>query len=386
MRFGIWLSTLLLVSMPAAARAQARPTDPVAPVISADNHVTFRIRAPKATEVWLAANLSALAPKPTGAVKDQPGMWNIPMQKDVAGVWTVTVGPLEPEIYRYVLIVDGVRTLDASNPNVEPGGAILWSYFEIAGHPPRFDEVQDVPHGSVHYRTYRVTESKVLHTVAIYVPPDYDRFPNRRFPVLYLFHSGGSSQEGWVRLGHVAAIEENLLAQHKAVPMLVVMPYGDIEGDATTLNAIETFGRELFNDVFPLVEKNYRVVANRDNRALTGASMGAGQAFTLGLRNLDKVAWVGEFSAGAFGSAQFDLDKQVPGLLQNVTSVNQKVKLLFLGCGTEDTRYPPHTRLDELLKTSGIRHEFHSTPGEHEWKAWRHLLVEFMPELFQGAR
>ncbi|HXN11220.1 MAG TPA: alpha/beta hydrolase-fold protein, partial [Steroidobacteraceae bacterium] len=224
------------------------------------------------------------------------------------------------------------------------------------------------------------------HTVVIYVPPDYDRDPRRKFPVLYLFHGGGDSQEGWMRLGAVAAIEENLLAAHKARPMLVVMPYGDIDGDATALDAIETFGRELFDDVIPIIEKNYRVDASRDGRAVAGLSMGAGQAFTLGLRNLDKFAWVAEFSAGAFGSPKFDLETQVPGLLKDPAAVNGKLKLLFLGCGTEDTRYAPHLKLVQLLQSSGIHHEFHSTPGEHEWKAWRHLLAELMPELFVAGR
>ena len=263
----------LLVAMAVAASPQvpsARPNDPATPVLGADRRVTFRIRAPKATEVWVSTNLGAQDPKPAGTVKDQPGMWNVPMQKDASGLWTVTVGPIEPEIYRYVFLVDGVRTLDGSNPSVKPGGTLLWSYFEIAGNPPRFDEVQDVPHGSVQYRSYRVTESKALHNVAIYVPPDYDRFPTRTFPVLYLFHSGGDSEEGWVRLGHVAAIEENLLAQHKAVPMLVVMPYGDIDGDATALDAIETFGRELFNDVF------------RSSKRTTGSSPIAAAAHSQG--------------------------------------------------------------------------------------------------------
>jgi len=187
-----------------------------------------------------------------------------------------------------------------------------------------------------------------------------------------------------MRLGAVAAIEENLLAAHKARPMLVVMPYGDIDGDATALDAIETFGRELFDDVMPLVERSYRVDASRDARAVAGLSMGAGQAFTLGLRNMDKFAWVAEFSAGAFGSPKFDLETQVPGLLKNPAAVNAKLKLLFLGCGTEDTRYPAHLKFDQLLQSSGIHHEFHSTPGEHEWKAWRHLLAELMPELFRN--
>jgi enterochelin esterase family protein len=380
------LSTFLLVSMVAVAfpQAQGRPESIVSPEIGPDRHVTFRIRAPKATEVLVSASVGTLSPKPGGAIKDQPGMWNMPMQKDSSGLWTLTIGPVEPEVYRYAFLVDGVRSLDGANPNIKPGGATAWSYFEVAGTPPRFDEVRDVPHGSVQYRTYRSTQSHMLRTVVIYVPPDYDRDPRRKFPVLYLFHGGGDSEEGWVRLGRVAAIEENLLAEHKTEPMLVVMPYGDIEGDATALTAIDAFGKELFGDVFPVVENNYRVLADRDHRAIAGLSMGAGQSFTLGLRNLDKFAWVGEFSAGAFTSAKFDMDTQVPGLLASPASVNQKLKLLFLGCGTEDTRYQPHVRVDALLEKSGIRHEFHSTPGEHEWKAWRHLLAEFMPKLFRG--
>jgi enterochelin esterase family protein len=390
MRRSGWLSTILavplalvvLMSAGPVALAQQRPEAIASPEIGADHSVTFRIKAPKASEVVVSASVGTLSSKPEGTTKDAPDQWSMPMQKGPDGIWTLTIGPLEPEIYRYVFLVDGMRALDLANPNINAGGSIPWSYFEIAGDPPRFDQVRDVPHGSVQFRTYRVSESKALHTVAIYVPPDYDRDPRRKFPVLYLFHGGGDAQEGWTRLGHVAAIEENLLAEHKTKPMLVVMPYGDIPGDATALDAIEAFGRELFGDVMPMVEKDYRVEANRDGRAVAGLSMGAGQAFTLGLRNLDRFAWVAEFSAGAFGSPKFDLDTQVPGLLHDPAAVNQKLKLLFLGCGTEDTRYPPHLKLGALLDRSGIKYEFHSTPGEHEWKVWRHLLAELMPKLF----
>jgi len=362
-----------------------RPEAIVSPEIASDNRVTFRIRAPKASEILVSASIGTLDPKPAGAVKDSPGMWNVPMQKDAKGLWTVTIGPLEPDAYRYVFLIDGVRAIDQANPNERPGGTIHFSYFETPGNPPRFDELQDVPHGSIQYRTYRSSVSKALRTVAIYVPPDYDLNPNRRFPVLYLMHSGGDSEEGWTRLGRAHAIEENLLAQHKTVPMLIVMPYSDIPGDATTLAAIDAFGRELFGDIFPIVEKHYRVVANRDNRAIAGISMGAGQSFTLGLRNPDKFAWVGEFSAGAFGQKGFDLDKQVPGFTKDPAAVNKELKLLFLGCGTEDTRYPAHVQMNDLLTKDGIHHEFHSVPGEHEWRAWRRLLAEFMPELFRST-
>ena len=338
-----------------------RPVVIVSPDIGANGQVTFRIKAPKATEVLLNASIGEKTPKPPGTVKDAPDQWNVPMQKGADGVWSVTL-TMEPEVYRYAFLVDGVRALDLANPDIKGRGVTPWSYFDVPGNPPRFDQRQDVPHGAVQYRTYRVSGSGVEHTVAIYTPPGYEAHPTKKYPVLYLFHGGGDSEEGWSKLGKAGEIEENLLAQHKATPMVIVMPYGDIPGDATALPAIETFGNELFNDVFPLVEKDYHVRTDRDGRAIGGVSMGAGQAFTLGLRHMDK---------------------QVPGFLENPKADNRKLKLLFLSVGTEDTRYPGLVKVDKLLTQAGIHHEVHTTPGEHEWKVWRHLLVVAMPELFQ---
>jgi enterochelin esterase family protein len=394
----VFIVTPILVSAafwqqaPSAQAAQAPPAGRglagqqrpfyVSPEILPDRRVTFRIMAPKASQVLVSASVGTLNPKPTGTAKSDSGMWIMPMQKDATGLWTLTIGPLDPEVYRYVFFVDGVRAIDESNPNVRPGGEMLWSYFEIAGNPPRFDEWQDVPHGSVHYRTYRSTQLKTFRNVTIYVPPDYDRDPRRKFPVLYLLHGGAESEEGWVRLGRVPAIEENLLARHQAVPMLVVMPNGNVRDSQITMEAIDAFARELFDDIVPLVEKNYRVEANRENRAIAG--WGGGPAFTVGLRNLDKFAWVGAFAA--FGAPGWDLEKQVPGFLKDPASVNQKLKLFFLGCGTEDPRYQMHLHMVDVFKRNQIRHEFHESPGDHEWKVFRHLLAEFMPKLFRASR
>lgn len=366
------------------AQVDERPEVIVSPDIGTDGKVTFRIKAPKATEVLLNASIGENTPKPPGTVKDQPDQWNVPMQKGPSGIWSVTL-TMEPEVYRYAFLVDGVRSLDLANPDIKSRGVTPWSYFDVPGNPPRFDQRQDVPHGSVQYRTYRRSGSGAVHTVVIYTPPGYEAHPTKKYPVLYLFHGGGDSEEGWSKIGKAGEIEENLLAQRKAVPMLIVMPYGDIPGDATALPAIETFGNELFNDIMPMVEKTYHVRADRDGRAIGGVSMGAGQAFTLGLRHMDKFAWVTEFSVGAFLSPKFDMDKQVPGLLKDPKAVNRKLKLLFLGVGTEDTRYPGLVKVDKLLTQAGIHHEMHTTPGEHEWKVWRHLLVVAMPKLFQPA-
>jgi enterochelin esterase-like enzyme len=343
----------------------------VSPDVHPDRRITFRIRAPKASEVSLSFGFS------------EPQ----PLSKDDSGVWSVTVGPVEPEIYEYTFIVDGLRVLDRNNPHLKTGGRGLGaSEVEIPGTPPRFDEVQDVPHGAIHIRTYTSTPLKRRRNLFVYVPPDYDRNPERRFPVLYLRHGGGDDERNWSRDGRAGVILDNLLAQGKAVPMLVVMTNGHTDGSWAGGSSPEGMGileKELIGDVIPFVESNYRVRPERDSRAITGLSMGGGQAFTIGLKNLDTFAWVGEFSSGLVSDADFDLEKHLPGFLGNAPAVNEKLKLFFLGCGTEDPRFQGQLDLVDVLKQHDVHHVFVSTPGAHVWMAWRHLLADFMQRVFQ---
>lgn len=386
-RLTTFLVVLMATALAPASYAQLR-TVIVSPEIATDHRVTFRIRAPKATEASVSLNLSADVAMRAGATKnpEHPGNWSVPMQKGADGVWALTIA-LEPNVYRYAFDVDGVRVLDLANRNVSGGGLVHWSYFDLPGNPSRFDEVRDVPHGSVQLRTYRVSGSNKLHTVAIYVPPDYDRETSKTFPVLYLFHGGGDAEEGWVRLGRVPAIAENLLAAHKAVPMLVVMPNCDDNGNATTPQAVAAFNKEILDDVMPLVEKSYRVQANREGRAIAGRANGATQAFTLGVKNLDKFAWVAALSPGApISSPTYDMNVHVPGFLTDPAAINRQLRLLFVSVGTEDTRYQATVRLDRILTENHITHEFHTTAGEHEWKVWRPMLAELMPKLFQPGK
>ena len=309
------------------------------------------------------------------------------MTRDAAGVWTITIEPVAPELYTYAFTVDGVRVLDLANPNLKTGGRGLdASEVEVPGTPPRFDEVQDVPHGVLHIHRYMSTPLKRLRGLYVYVPPDYEKDPKRRFPVLYLRHGSGDNEANWSDDGRAGAILENLLARKKATPMLIVMPNGDTDNTwagGSSPEAMDLLAKELFADVIPLVEKNYRVLAGREHRAITGLSMGGGQAFTIGLKNLDSFAWVGEFSSGLVSDAAFDLDKHLPGFLAEASKVNQKLKFFFLGCGTEDPRYQGQLDLSARLKEHEIRHEFFSTPGGHEWKVWRHLLADFLQRVFK---
>ena len=192
----------------------------------------------------------------------------------------------------------------------------------------------------------------------VYLPPQYDSEPLRRFPVLYLGHGNGDDETAWTLEGRASVILENLIAEGKAVPMIIVMSYGEINstGGGSRVG-IAALGKGLMDDIIPLVEKNYRALSGRDNRAVAGLSMGGGQAFTIGLDHLDQFAWVGEFSSGLLNDADFRIEKYMPGLVENARTVNQKLKLLFLSCGSEDARYRGQLDLRDSLARHNIRHE-----------------------------
>jgi enterochelin esterase family protein len=340
----------------------------ISPEVHANRTVTFRLRAPKATDVALSFQGTK------------------PMTKDADGMWSITVGPLEPEIYEYAFSVDGARVLDTANTLLKTGRTLSGNLLDIPGSPPRFDEIQDLPHGTIQVRTYTSTPLHRRRQLYVYLPPQYDSDPARRFPVLYLRHGSGDDESTWSLQGRAGVILENLIAQSKATPMLIVMTNGDTDGTwsgGSSPEAIDLLGKELLGDVIPMIEKNYRVTANRTNRAITGLSMGGGQAFTIGLKHLDTFAWVGEFSSGLLSDTEFNLGKHLPGFLDDPARANQQLKLLFLSCGTEDPRMPGHLDLTDALKSKQIHYVWYPTPGVHEWKVWRHSLAEFLPRLFR---
>ncbi len=340
----------------------------ISPEVNSDRTVTFRLRAPEANQISLSF----------GGLK--------PMTKDAGGIWTATVGPLEPEIYQYTFLVGGVKILDPANPNLKNGRALDASIVEVPGNPPRFDEVQPVPHGALQIRMYMSTPLKRQRKLYVYAPPQYDTEPNRRFPVLYLRHGSGDNEENWSDTGRAGVILDNLIAQRKAVPMIIVMPNGDTDGSwagGSSPQGIELLSQELLTDIIPMIDKTFRVAPGRENRAITGLSMGGGQAFTIGLKHMDQFAWVGEFSSGLVSDANFRLDQHLPGFLDQPDEVNKKIKLLYLSCGTSDPRYQGQLDLIDVLKQHNIKYAWYPTPGVHEWKVWRHALYDFAQKVFQ---
>jgi enterochelin esterase-like enzyme len=255
--------------------------------------------------------------------------------------------------------------------------------------PPRFDELQDVPHGAVHIRTYYSTVQDVFRKVFIYVPPSYDQDVDRRYPVLYLRHGGGGNETSWYNEGCAGIIMDNLLAEGRAEPMIIVMPNGNVETGVPggyNDDAIAVVTDEMFTDVIPLVEKNYRVYKDEQNRAVAGLSMGGGQSFYIGLRNTDKFDWLGVFSTGLFGGipeADFDAEEAIPGLLTNAAAFNEGLDLFYLSVGEQDNRIEPTQKLVDTFRQNNLDVEFATYPGAHEWQVWRLSLYDFLPRLFR---
>ena len=353
---------------PATRRAFTPPV--ISPEIQPDRKVTFRVRASQAKEVTLSGEWSG---------------GNVAMSKDTEGVWTATAGPLEAGIYGYAFSLDGFRTADPGNPIVKPMRSPTTSILDIPGNPSLVHDFQPVAHGTVRIHEYQSKSLGIRRNLHVYTPPDYDRKADARYPVLYLFHGSGDNDGTWTVLGRAHLIEDNLLAQGKAKPMIIVMPdghatalriTGSVSADMISRN-VRDFERDLVEDLIPFVEANYRTKAGAANRAIAGLSMGGGQSLTIGLNHLDQFAWVGGFS-----SYLPSPEKTVAGIFSDPSAANQKLKLLWIACGKDDRLVEGARQLSELLKKSEIRHEFHETEGNHSWPVWRRYLADFAPRLF----
>jgi enterochelin esterase-like enzyme len=356
---------------------QVPPPQPPAPIVSpevhADGSVTFRLPAPNAVEVKLGLE----------------GAEPLPMKKDDRDEWSVTTAPLAPDYYGYEFIVDGVRMLDPSNhllvPNLlTPGNAV-----HVPGPLSLPWELNDVPHGEVHHHFYKSAVAADERDYYVYTPPGYDPAAKKTYPVLYLLHGFSDDASGWTAVGHANVIIDNLIAQGKAKPMIVVTPlgYGTMEFVHRAWDAwnhaglrdtnFKKFSEALLTEVMPRVESEYRITKDRNARAITGLSMGGSESLLTGLNNLDKFSWIGAFSSGGIPD---DFQKDFPAL---DAKANQQLHLLWIACGTEDHLIKVNRDFREWLKTKGVKATEIETPGMHTWMVWRRNLAAFVPLLFQ---
>ena len=354
---------------PALPRRTPTPNDSlVSPEVAADGQVTFRVYAPKATEVAVSGE----------AV---PGLGRpLAMTRDARGVWSAVSPPLSAGAYRYTFVIDGVATLDPKNLSTSATQTALNSLVVVS----RGDDFQanrpEVPHGAVANVLYHspTLGERRMH---VYTPPGYNRGSN--FPVLYLIHGGGDADESWSTVGRAGFILDNLIASGKARPMVVVMPAGGVGRQSAPMTSDATkdpFTRDLLDVVIPYVQANYRVSARPEDRALAGLSMGGIQTLNIGLTNLEKFRWLGVFSSGWFPADLQSFEEHHGRALETTRT---PPKLFWMAHGATDIAKPQSEKVIAMLGRHGIKVASRETPGGHTWSNWRDYLRDFAPLLFR---
>jgi enterochelin esterase family protein len=377
----------LLDVRPAPAQAPQRAPTPndtlVSPDVLADKRVTFRIYAPRASSVTLRGDW-------------MEGSTTADLAKNADGVWSATVGPLIPDFYSYTLTVDGVRTLDPKNPTIKQGIASVDNMFVVAGPESAFQENRPVPHGEIRQAWYRSTTLDMQRRLHVYTPPGYDG-STTRYPVLYLLHGGGDDDSGWSSIGRAGFILDNLLADKKAVPMIIVMPNGSLPrppgmpapvpgtppDPAVMAALLERFTNELMKDVIPFVETQYRTVPGAATRAIAGLSMGGGQTLRVITAHPDQFGYAAIWSAGLNPLLAPDFETKAAGFLGSADRVNSGFRLLSISVGDKDFTFDGSKNLAAVLDKHGIKHQLHISGGGHTWINWRRYLNDLAPLLFR---
>src|SRR5690349_7044048 len=357
------------------------------PRIDSAGRVQIRIKAPEASKVRL-------------------NCWSGPkldMEKQADGFWTVTTTPLVPGLHYYVINVDGI---DASDPGSRAffGGSRYTSMVEIPEPGSTYYSIRDVPHGQVREIWYDSAVTGSWRHALVYLPPGYDASSKTRYPVLYLQHGGGEDETGWIRQGRANFILDNLIAAGEARPMIVVMAYGyarragapppnpnaamgSPEMQKQIADMTATFTDDITKALIPFVDKTFRTLPDRDNRAMAGLSMGGFQTFQITLNRLDLFSHIGGFSgAGGLGGRAFDPKTDFNGAFADPKAFAKKVRLLWLGIGTaEPERMRDGIRgFHKALTDAGIDHVYVESQGtDHEWQTWRRNLNDFAPRLFR---
>ena len=359
------------------------------PRVDSTGRAQLRIKAPDANKVKL-------------------NFWSGPkvdMEKQADGFWTITTAPLVPGLHYYVFNVDGA---DVSDPGSTAyfGGSRYVSAVEVPEPGSTYYSIQDVPHGQVRDVWYQSQVTGSWRHAMVYLPPDYEANPKKRYPVLYLQHGGGEDETGWIRQGRANFILDNLIAAGEAKPMIIVMasgyarragvpapnlagaPMGSPQAAQARNEMAKAFEDDVTKALIPFVDKTYRTVPNRDNRAMAGLSMGGFQTFHVTLNNLDLFSHIGGFSgaAGLLDNREPDFKTDFNGVMADPAAFGKKVHLLYLGVGTaEGERFTSRIRgMHDALTKAGIEHVYWESPGtDHEWQTWRRNLKDFAARIFR---
>ena len=398
MKKNLLLSFLLLLLIGTQAQAQEAlfgAQQITSPEIHEDSRITFRILAPNAEKVQVTGDfLPTVKTKTPMGEMDGPG--SADLTKDDKGIWSFTTESLNPELYSYSFIVDGLKTTDTNNPFLIRDVASVTNVFLVGEGQAALYKVKDVPHGSVTRRWYDSPGLGMDRRLTIYTPPGYER-SKEKFPVLYLLHGAGGDEEAWIALGRTAQIMDNLIAQGKAKPMIVVMPNGNVIQDAAPGEGSEGMYKPAFMipktmdgtyeanfmDIVKFVESNYQVKDDKANRAIAGLSMGGYHTMHISRFYPNTFDYMGLFSAAimpredATNSVYSDIDGTLKSQMDN------GYKLYWIAIGKTDFLYDANTEYRAKLDAMGMPYEYIESEGGHIWRNWRVYLTQFAPLLFQ---
>ena len=337
-----------------------RPTLLNSPEVHADNTVTFRYFSRNAQNVFVSGEFLSTRQA---------------MQKDTAGVWSVTVGPIKPDIYPYSFWVDSVQLADPNNSYIFANERFKRSIVEIPGKEPTIHSLQNVPHGKVSYRYYYSQTLGVERRLLVYTPPGFNANGKTKYPVLYLVHGGSDTEETWIKVGRANLIADNLIAQGKAKQMIIVMPYGNVRP-----RPMPDFTNDVIKDIIPFIESNYPVQSNSMHRAIAGFSVGGGQTLNIGLTNTDKFAYI--YSYAPFTATE-EFKKNFTNWSPDANSINKQIKTLNISVGTEDFLYESVKQNIAMFQEKKIKLDTLIVPGGHTWMNCKLFLANTLQQLFK---
>ncbi|MHA4846419.1 alpha/beta hydrolase-fold protein [Flavitalea antarctica] len=381
-RFAIWISAMLILSSSIGIAQPPRGPLVISPEIHPDKTVTFRYLAPSAREVKLSAQFE----------KTQQ-----PMTKDSSGVWSVKVGPVKPDIYPYSFVVDNITVMDPANVDFFPNERFKASLVDIPGETPLIHASKDVPHGTVSYEYYPSLEN-TTGSLVVYTPPGYDKNAAQKYPVFYLISGTTDTEETFYKVGRINFILDNLIAEGKAKPMIVVMPYGNTAakiaeqkgepkpGDPISregtdaLNRSKMFETDLVTKILPYIERNYRTINSSAGRAIGGFSRGGGQTLRAGFGNMDKFAWICCYSAYL---STPEMETGFRDIYEKPALTNKNLKLLWVSVGNEDFLYKQTVEFMDFLKAKNVNFKSLVTPGGHTWMNVKTYFAETAQLIFK---
>ena len=387
------LTVALLVGVTMFAQQALWGTAPVvSPEIHDNNTVTFRFKAPKAVRVQLTGDF---LPVQKNAKFEAPGI--VDLKEGQEGVWEYTTPePLKPELYSYSFIVDGLRMNDPANVYLIRDVSTLTNVFIIGGDRADFYKVNPVPHGTVSRIWYDSPALGLERRMTVYTPAGYET-SGKRYPVLYLLHGMGGDEEAWISLGRTAQILDNLIAQGKAKPMIVVMPNGNASQEAApgessrgmvppTMQLPKTMEgsyEQAFPEIVKFIDKNYRTIKSKSGRAIAGLSMGGFHSLHISKQYPDMFNYIGLFSAAIMPNKEVSspIYENMEGKLK--VQFDKNPALYWLAIGKTDFLYKANEEYRKLLDEKGYKYTYYESDEGHIWKNWRIYLTEFVPMLFR---